>query len=112
GGSGRSRAVRQWGWVQSTDAAGARWGLPAVLIRDGTMDREQLKIRVREALQAVTNPRTGEDLWDGGHVRELEVDGDGLVRFQFILGQEDPGTLVREARAAVEGVQGVGKVKI
>ena len=76
------------------------------------MDKEQLKGRVREALVAVQNPRTGEDLWNGGHVRDLEVDAEGLVRFQFILGQEDPGTLVREARAAVEGVPGVGKVKI
>ena len=76
------------------------------------MDRVALRDRVQAALQALTNPRTGADLWRGGHIRELETDPDGLVRFQFVLGQEDPGTLVREARAAVEALEGVSRVKI
>jgi len=77
------------------------------------MDRMQLlRDRVQAALEALTNPRTGADFWSGGHIRELEADADGLVRFQFILGQEDPGTLVREARAAVEALEGVTRVKI
>jgi len=76
------------------------------------MDLEQLRNRVQGALQAMTNPRTGADLWTGGHIRELEVEEDGRVRFQFVLGQEDPGTLVRDTRAAVEGLEGVSKVKI
>ena len=71
-----------------------------------------LRDRVQAALQELHNPRTGADLWNGGHIRELEVDAVGLVRFQFVLGQEDPGTLVREARAAVEALDGVSKVKI
>jgi len=76
------------------------------------MDREDLRARVQAALQALTNPRTGADFWSGGHIRELEADAEGLVRFQFVLGQEDPGTLVREARAAVEALAGVSRVKI
>jgi ATP-binding protein involved in chromosome partitioning len=76
------------------------------------MEREAMKSAVQAALQAVQNPRTGADLWNGGHVQDLAVEDDGRVRFQFVLGQEDPGSLVREARAAVEAVPGIGKVKI
>lgn len=76
------------------------------------MVRVQLRDRVQAALQALVNPRTGADLWSGGHIRELEADADGQVRFQFVLGQEDPGTLVREARAAIEALAGVSRVKI
>jgi len=76
------------------------------------MDRDELRARVQATLQALANPRTGADFWSGGHIRELETDGDGLVRFQFVLGQEDPGTLVREARAAIEALAGVSRVKI
>jgi ATP-binding protein involved in chromosome partitioning len=75
------------------------------------MEPEAIKSAVQAALQTVRNPRTGADLWNGGHVRELAVEED-RVRFQFVLGQEDPGSLVREARAAVESVPGIGKVKI
>jgi ATP-binding protein involved in chromosome partitioning len=71
-----------------------------------------LRDRVQATLQGLRNPRTGADLWGGGHIRELEADAAGFVRFQFVLGQEDPGTLVREARAAVEALDGVSRVKI
>ncbi|HSJ15482.1 MAG TPA: Mrp/NBP35 family ATP-binding protein [Longimicrobiales bacterium] len=76
------------------------------------MERETIRSAVQAALEQVSNPRTGADLWNGGHVRDLAVEQDGRVRFQFVLGQEDPGSLVREARAAVEAVPGIGKVKI
>ena len=73
---------------------------------------EQLLKRVRDALSQLKNPATGSDMLTGGHVQGLEVDKDGLVRFQFVLRPEDPGSLVREARAALEPIDGVTKVKI
>ena len=77
-----------------------------------TTPREDLLARVRAALAAVRNPATGSDMLSGGHVQGLEVDAEGLVRFQFVLRPEDPGSLVRDARAAVEPLDGVRKVKI
>ncbi len=68
--------------------------------------------RVRSALKAVVNPRTGSDIVAGEQVRDLEADAEGLVRFKFALYPEDPGTLVRETRAAAEAVDGVSRVKI
>jgi ATP-binding protein involved in chromosome partitioning len=74
-------------------------------------DREDLVARVRAALQEVKTPG-GADIVGSGHVQGLEAADDGVVRFQFLLKQEDPGTLVREARAAAESVSGVARVKI
>lgn len=76
------------------------------------IDREALLGRVREALAQVKNPATGVDVLSGGQVTELGVDEDGKVRFQFALRPEDPGALVRQARAAVEAVEGVVRAKI
>ena len=45
-------------------------------------------------------------------VRELSVDGAGQVTFTFILTQQDPPTLAREARKAVQGVEGVTAVRV
>lgn len=74
-------------------------------------DRQKLAAQVRAALQQVMSG-SGEDVVSSGHVQNIEVGEDNLVRFQFLLRAEDPGSLVREARAAVEAVDGVGKVKI
>jgi ATP-binding protein involved in chromosome partitioning len=71
----------------------------------------QLAARVRAALQEVRTA-AGEDVVLSGHVQGIEAGDDGVVKFQFLLRSEDPGTLVREARAAAEGVDGVSKVKI
>ncbi|MBX6365571.1 MAG: Mrp/NBP35 family ATP-binding protein [Gemmatimonadetes bacterium] len=76
------------------------------------VDREEIRRRVREALAAVKHPRTGADLFAGGQVGEVTVDEAGQVRFPFTLRPEDPGTLVKDARAAAEAVPGVTKVKI
>ena len=76
------------------------------------IDSDALVAAVRDALEGVQNPRTGEDVVSGGHITGLEADPDGKVRIQFLLKPEDPGTLVREVRAAAEAVGGVTKVKI
>jgi ATP-binding protein involved in chromosome partitioning len=75
-------------------------------------DQVELIERVRFALRSVNNPRTGVDVLTGEHVQGLEIDGEGKVQIQFLLGPEDPGALVREVRGAVEAVPGVAKVKI
>ncbi len=76
------------------------------------IDRDALLAAVRDALSGVENPRTGQDVVSGGHITALEADPDGKVRIQFLLQPEDPGTLVRDVRAAAEAVGGVSKVKI
>ncbi|HLU25815.1 MAG TPA: Mrp/NBP35 family ATP-binding protein [Longimicrobiales bacterium] len=76
------------------------------------IDQQALIERVRAALSGVRNPKTGTDVLAGGQVSELEADGEGKVRLQFLLRPQDPGTLVRDVRAAVEAVEGVSRVKI
>src|SRR5947208_14028359 len=44
-------------------------------------------------------------------VKDLVVAGDGTVTFTFLLGRDDPGSLAREVRKAVQGVQGVTGVR-
>jgi len=77
-----------------------------------SIDREELLQRVRSALAEVRHPATQVDIVASGHVRELGVGDDGVVRFQFALRPDDPGSLVREARTAAEAVEGVARVKI
>jgi ATP-binding protein involved in chromosome partitioning len=72
---------------------------------------EQLLRRVAAALTSVVDA-DGEDVVSTGRVRELTVEDEGVVRFRFVLKPNDPGTLVRQARAAAEGIEGVGRVKI
>lgn len=73
---------------------------------------DQILRRVAAALTQVTDQKSGEDVISSGRVRELQVSPEGVVRFRFALQPDDPGTLVREARAAAEGVAGVERVKI
>ena len=72
---------------------------------------EQLLRRVAAALTQVRDQQ-GEDVVSSGRVRDLDATGEGMVRFRFALKPDDPGTLVRAARAAAEAVEGVQKVKI
>lgn len=76
------------------------------------LDRHDLLRRVSAALADVDHPRTGRDVLSGGQVRGLEADDEGAVRFQFVLSADDPGKLVKAARAAVEAVHGVARVKV
>jgi ATP-binding protein involved in chromosome partitioning len=70
---------------------------------------ESLEARVTAALARIRNPRLDNDLLSAGMIRDLEVRPDGSVGFTFLLAPEDPATLVRQARAAVQGVEGVRK---
>jgi ATP-binding protein involved in chromosome partitioning len=73
---------------------------------------EPLEARVTTALARIVNPRLETDLLSGGMVRELVVGSDGSVSFTVLLSSEDPATLVRQARAAVEAVDGVVKERV
>jgi ATP-binding protein involved in chromosome partitioning len=92
----------------STDAPA---GVGFFLGNSMELSPEQLLRRIAAALAGVVAP-DGEDIVSSGRVRDLDVDGDGVVRFRFVLQPADPGPLVRQARAAAEAVYGVSKVKI
>jgi ATP-binding protein involved in chromosome partitioning len=76
------------------------------------MSTEALRQSVESALSGIPHDPSGTDLLSAGHVQNLEVGPDGEVRFSFVLRPEDPSSLVREARSAVEAVAGVSSVKL
>ncbi len=63
-------------------------------------------------LARIQHEGSGRDLVADGHVQNLEVDDDGRAHFQFLLQPEDPGDLLKAARAAVEALDGITSVKI
>ena len=68
---------------------------------------ESLEAQVLAALAAIRNPRVDNDLLSAGMIRDLAVTDGGGVTFTFLLAPDDPATLVRQARAAVQGIDGV-----
>src|SRR2546423_15691718 len=68
---------------------------------------DTLQARVERALSQLKNPRRGGDVLTDGMVKDLAVDVSGTVSFTFLLGRDDPGSLAREGRKAVQGVPGV-----
>lgn len=76
------------------------------------MSTEALRQSVEKALSAISHDPSGMDLVSAGHVQNLQVSPEGQVRFSFVLRPEDPSSLVREARSAVEAVEGVSSVKL
>jgi len=76
------------------------------------MSSEDLRRSVMATLARIKHPVTGRDLVASGHVQNLEVDDSGAARFQFLLQPDDPGDLLKDARAAVEALDGVTGVKI
>jgi ATP-binding protein involved in chromosome partitioning len=68
---------------------------------------ESLEARVAAALARIQNPRLENDLLSSGMIRDLAVTPDGAVSFTFLLAPEDPATLVRQARSAVQEIEGV-----
>jgi ATP-binding protein involved in chromosome partitioning len=73
---------------------------------------EPLEARVAAALARIQNPRLDNDLLSAGMIRDLVVGADGAVSFTFLLAPEDPATLVRQARAAVQEIDGVRREAI
>ena len=71
-----------------------------------------LNAEVAAALGRIQNPRLGNDLLSAGMIRDLTVSEDGRVAFTFLLGRQDPATLVREARKALQAIDGISDVKI
>jgi ATP-binding protein involved in chromosome partitioning len=60
---------------------------------------DELIERAKTALDAVTNPRTGQGLHASGMIQDLRLDA-GVPVFIFLLRRDDPATLVRQARQA------------
>jgi ATP-binding protein involved in chromosome partitioning len=73
---------------------------------------DTLQARVERALSQLKNPRLGSDILSAGMVQELAVDETGQVTFTFILTRDDPPTRAREARKAVQSVEGVSSVRV
>ncbi|MEX2526344.1 MAG: Mrp/NBP35 family ATP-binding protein [Gemmatimonadota bacterium] len=71
-----------------------------------------LRRAVLAALGAIEHPASQQDVLASGHVRDLAVSETGEVRFAFHLQPQDPGSLVRQSRQAVEAVAGVSDVKV
>jgi ATP-binding protein involved in chromosome partitioning len=67
---------------------------------------------IDNALGAITNPRTGQDLLTAGMVRDIATSRDGLVRFTMLLSAADDAALVRQARHAVAQIDGVADVRV
>jgi len=76
------------------------------------MTQNELQEQVLAALRGVLHPHTGDDLLSAGYVRDVEILPDGEVRFAFTLQPQDPGSLVKQARSAVEVLDGVERVKV
>ena len=73
---------------------------------------EPLQARIAAALKSVVNPRTGQDVMTSEMIRDVGVSVEGRVRFSILLAAQDPASLVREVRQAVEGVEGVSDVRV
>ncbi|MDE2874548.1 MAG: P-loop NTPase [Gemmatimonadota bacterium] len=76
------------------------------------MSNSGLVDAVTRALGGVVNPAAGQDVIACGQVAGVTVDERGNARFVFSLRRGDPGSLVREARAAAEAVDGISAVKV
>jgi ATP-binding protein involved in chromosome partitioning len=73
---------------------------------------ESIEARVAAALAGIRNPRVDNDLLSAGMIRDLAATEDGKVSFTFLLAADDPATLVRQARSAVQAVEGVRRDEV
>jgi len=73
---------------------------------------DTLRTRVDAALATLRHPRLDQTIAAAGVVHDLVVDDEGQVSLTFHLTREDPATLVRDARKAIQAVEGVRDVKI
>src|SRR6266850_5279623 len=89
--------------------------LPLVLISlylSPVTPSDTVLARVERALSQLKNPRSGSDVLSAGMVKDLAMAADGTVTLTFLLGRDDPGSLAREVRKAVQGVDGVTAVRV
>ena len=77
-----------------------------------SMSDDTLQRSVLDVLGAIVHPGSGQDLVSSGLVRDVQVTEAGAVRFSFTPGPRDPGSLAKEARRAVESLEGVSSVKV
>ncbi len=71
-----------------------------------------LESQVAAALSHLRHPRTGGDVLSSGAVQDLEIEEGGRVSLKFLLSREDPASLVREVRRALQAIPGVSEVKM
>jgi ATP-binding protein involved in chromosome partitioning len=76
------------------------------------MTPSKLQDQVLNTLATASADNPSGDVVNRGQVRNLEVDEDGSVRFNFFMAPDDPGSLVKDLRTAVEAVEGVSSVKV
>ena len=84
-------------------------------MREDSDGRPDLKDRVIEALKAVIDPETSQDVWEMRLVRELDVTGEGDVQLTF-----RPSSVVcplgfalgARIKEAVRSVEGVNRVQV
>jgi ATP-binding protein involved in chromosome partitioning len=73
---------------------------------------ETLHQRLATALSKIRNPRTGHDVVTDDMVRDMATTTTGKVRLTLLIAADDPATLVRDVRVALERVDGVSEVRV
>jgi ATP-binding protein involved in chromosome partitioning len=73
---------------------------------------DNLQQRIDAALASVRNNRLGLNILEAGMVKDLATTLDGKVRLGIVLSAADDATIVRDARQAVEQVEGVSEVRV
>jgi ATP-binding protein involved in chromosome partitioning len=71
---------------------------------------QTLQERIAAALGSIVNPRTGADVVSSEMVRDVATTTAGRVRLTVLLAPNDPATLVRDVREAIERLDGVADV--
>jgi ATP-binding protein involved in chromosome partitioning len=73
---------------------------------------QTLQERIAAALGSIVNPRTGADVVSSEMVRDVATTTAGRVRLTVLLAPNDPATLVRDVREAIERLDGVADVRV
>ncbi len=73
---------------------------------------QTLQERIAAALGSIVNPRTGADVVSSEMIRDVATTTAGRVRLTILLAPNDPATLVRDVREAIERLDGVADVRV
>ena len=73
---------------------------------------QPLQARIAAALAQVIHPRTGTDVVTAEMIRDIGTTTSGKVRLTMLLSPNDPASLVRDVRQAIEAVEGVTEVRV